>query len=185
MRRRAIAVVGILALLVVSGVALVYREVIAHGFSAREEPWMVEEFVARRLRRLAMGLEARRMKNPLHPSPAAIAEARDHFADHCAACHAVDGSGKTDINEGLYPRAPDLREARTQELSDGELFAIIHNGIRFTGMPGWGGEDTDEEIWKLVLFLRHLPELTAEELERMREIHPEEDEVEQSTHTHD
>ena len=108
------------------------------------------------------------MRNPLSPTPLNVAEGRDHFADHCAICHANDGSGKTMINEGLYPPAPDLRDRDTQQLSDGELLSIIKNGIRFTGMPGWGGEDN--ENWKLVLFVRHLPELSDKELELMKEV---------------
>ena len=61
-----------------------------------------------------------------------------------------------------------MREPDTQQLTDGELFYIIKNGIRFTGMPGWGGED--EENWKLVLFIRHLPKLSPKEIELMKEI---------------
>jgi len=148
-----------------------------HGFSAREKPTRLEAFLARRARDLATPPEAKRMKNPLAPTPLNIAEARDHFADHCAICHANDGSGKTMINGGLYPPAPDLRVRETQDLSDGELFYIIRNGIRFTGMPGWGGDD--EENWKVVLFIRHLPELTAKELELMKEINAQETDSEQ------
>ncbi len=153
------------------GVGFLYPKVVSHGFSAREDPWAIEAVVARHLRRLATASDAKAMVNPLSPTPPALAEARDHFADHCAVCHANDGGGRTPINDGLYPPAPDLREAQTQDLTDGELLYIIRNGIRFTGMPGWGGEDG--ENWKLVLFIRHLPKLSPEELELMREIHPE------------
>jgi mono/diheme cytochrome c family protein len=132
------------------------------------KPSTVEAFLARKARGLATPAGARALQHPLGPSPLTIAEARDHFADHCAVCHANTGSGKTPINSGLYPPAPDLRQKDTQRLSDGELFYIIKNGIRFTGMPGWGGED--EENWKLVLFIRHLPELTAQELALMNEV---------------
>ncbi len=173
MRQRAIIVVAILALTVLGGAVLLYREGIAHGFSARQKPWAIEEFVARRLRKLATGTDARRMVNPFEAGPEVLADAFDHFAEHCALCHADDGSGKTEIGEGMYPPATNLREPETQQLTDGELFQIIRNGIRFTGMPGWGGEDTDEEIWKLVLVLRRLPDLSAEELERMRATQPE------------
>lgn len=181
MRRRVIAVVSILALPVLGGAVLLYREAIAHGFSAREKPWAIEEFVARRLRKLATGSDARRMMNPYAANPEILAEARDHFAEHCALCHAEDGSGKTEIGEGMYPPATDLRQPGTQQLTDGELFQIIANGIRFTGMPGWGGADTDEEIWKLVLFIRHLPDLLDQEPGQMREFHPDE---EDSRHMH-
>jgi mono/diheme cytochrome c family protein len=172
MRRKPIAPAAILVLLVLGAAALFFREAIAHGFSAREEPWAIEKFVARRLRRLAIGSEVKQMRNPVGATTHAIAEGRDHFADHCALCHANNGSGETRINEGLYPPAPDLRQSDTQDLSDGEILHIIRNGIRFTGMPGWGGED--EENWKLVLFIRHLPDLSQDELEFMRQIQPEE-----------
>ena len=174
MRPRLIATAAVVASLVLGAVTLFYRQAIAHGFSAREKPWAIEAFAARHLRRLATGTESAQLRNPYVASPELLADARDHFANHCALCHAVDGSGKTEIAEGLYPPAPDLRDPNSQELSDGELFAIIRNGFRFTGMPGWGGEDTDDEIWQLVVFVRHLPDLSEEELQLMREIHPEE-----------
>ena len=142
-----------------------YAYLVTHTFSARAKPSALEAFVARNVRRLATSPSVRQRQNPLSPTPLALAEARDHFADHCAFCHANDGSGNTPVNEGLYPPAPDLREAWTQGLTDGELFSTIENGIRFTGMPGWGGES--EENWKLVLFIRHLPTLTPEELKLM------------------
>ncbi len=83
-------------------------------------------------------------------------------------CHANDSSGRTEINKGLHPPAPDTRQDETQSLSDRELFYIIKNDIQFTGMPGRGGED--EENGKLVLFIRHLPEPTAVEIELMEDI---------------
>jgi mono/diheme cytochrome c family protein len=156
----ALAALGLLAL---GALAFLYREAIAHGFSAREEPWAIERFAARRLRSLATGIEAKQLRNPIAAMPHVLEQAREHFEDHCALCHGRNGSGETAINEGLYPPAPDLREAATQQLSDGELFAIIRNGIRFTGMPGWGGADSDEEIWELVLYLRALPHRSGED----------------------
>ena len=161
----------VLVVIAVAGGAIGYNYVVTHGFSAREKPSALEAAIARRLRGLATPSSVKRLSNPVAATPLVVAEARDHFADHCAVCHANDGSGKTAINDGLYPPAPDLREATTQELTDGELLYIIKNGIRFTGMPGWGG--SDEENWKLVRFIRHLPKLTDEELELMRELNNE------------
>ena len=155
-------------LAVVLGVVWAFLWVRSHGFSAREKPATYEAFLARRLRGLASEPGARNLRNPLDATPLAIAEARDHFADHCAPCHGNRGDGKTQINAGLYPPAPDMREPQTQELSDGELFYLIKNGVRFTGMPGWGG--SDEDNWKLVLFIRHLPRITPQELEFMSEV---------------
>ncbi|HXG20082.1 MAG TPA: c-type cytochrome [Methylomirabilota bacterium] len=163
---KVVLVCSILLLLIVG--LWFYWFLTTHGFSAREKPGAIEAFLARKVRGLATPAEAKNLKNPLSPTPLAIAEGRDHFADHCAICHANSGSGKTVINSGLYPPAPDLRQERTQQLSDGELMYIIKNGIRFTGMPGWGGGD--EENWKLVLFIRHLPQLTPQELALMTEV---------------
>ena len=72
------------------------------------------------------------------------------------------------MGPNMYPPVPDMRTGFTQELTDGELFYIIKEGIRFSGMPGWGGDD--EENWKLVHFIRHLPNLSKEEIDFMEEI---------------
>lgn len=79
----------------------------------------------------------------------------------------------------MYPPAPDMRRPETQQLSDGELFYIIQNGVRLTGMPGWGssspGDDHDhaaQDSWKLVHFIRHLPQLSFEEKKEMEKLNP-------------
>jgi mono/diheme cytochrome c family protein len=172
--------VSILLLLIVLGLWF-YWTLTQHGFSARDKPSEIEAFLARKARGLATPAEAKTLTNPLPSTPLSIAEGRDHFADHCAVCHANTGSGKTMINAGLYPPAPDLRQDETQGLSDGELFYIIKNGIRFTGMPGWGGEN--EENWKLVLFIRHLPNLTAQELAMMTEVNGLQEETTEDSHS--
>ena len=116
-------------------------------------------------------------RNPLTSSPELLQESARHFADHCASCHGNDGSGNTEIGRNLYPPAPDMRLAATQQLSDGELYYIIHNGVRWTGMPAWGepGNDNDQDSWKLVLFIRHLPNLTADEIRDMERFNPRSD----------
>jgi mono/diheme cytochrome c family protein len=157
-----------------AAVALLVAGILRGGLSARREPSAVEAFVARRLRHLAIPSGQRGRANPLPATPQAVAEGRAHFADHCAICHANDGSGDTEVGRGLYPKAPDMRRADTQSLSDGELFYIIRNGVRFTGMPAWGSDDpaSDEASWQLVHFIRHLPDLTAEEIREMQELNP-------------
>ena len=162
-------------LLVIAAVMLVVAGAVAvvrHGFSARNQPSALESYVARTARKLAVSSKARNEKNPFPPSPEVIAEARAHFADHCAICHANNGNGNTEIGQNLYPKAPDMRLPQTQSLADGELYYTIHNGIRLTGMPAWGTEEKDEDSWKLVLFIRHLPQLTPEEEREMKALNP-------------
>lgn len=147
---------------------------LGRGFSALDQPTAVEAFIAGKLRHLAVPRAARRMKNPVTLTSEVLAEARAHFADHCAICHGNDGRGRTTIGRKLYPKAPDMLLPATQSLSDGELFYIIHNGVRLTGMPAWGGDDPGRDLdsWKLVHFIRHLSNITAAELAEMRALNP-------------
>jgi mono/diheme cytochrome c family protein len=144
------------------------------GFSAKAEPHWLEIFMARQLRYLAIPLENRNLRNPVLLTPEVLKEARAHFADHCATCHANNGSGQTVIGKNVYPKAPDLRLSDTQDMSDGEMFFVIQNGIRFTGMPAFGTGDSsqDTDSWKLVHFIRHLPRLSPKELEEMKALNP-------------
>jgi len=155
------------------GILLVVYFVTA-GVSARTQPGSVETFVAHTVRNLAIRTQVRGVTNPVPRNEAVIAEGRDHFADHCASCHANDGSGNTEMGRGLYPKVPDMRLPATQNLSDAELFYIIENGVRFTGMAGWstGTPAGEESSWHLVHFIRHLPRLTPEELEAMESLNP-------------
>src|SRR6184192_1490531 len=164
--------------LVLVGMALAIAiavSVLHDGLSAKATPTRLEAFVARNARHLAIPGNARLMENPVLDSPEIQREARLHFADHCAICHGNDGSGDTPIGEGLYPKPPDLRLPATQNLSDGELFWIIENGVRFTGMPAFsnsGGHGGMLDSWKLVHFIRHLPHLTATERIEMERYNP-------------
>ena len=163
-----LVVVLAVGLAVAAGVSILHN-----GLSARATPTAMETMLARNARHLAIPANARDEHNPIPPSEETLKGARAHFADHCAACHANDGSGDTMYGKGLYPKPPDLRLAQTQELSDGELFWIIENGVRFTGMPAFGGgHGSQEDSWKLVLFIRHLPQLTMDERVEMERENP-------------
>jgi mono/diheme cytochrome c family protein len=143
------------------------------GFSARAEPSRIETAVALRLRHHIIPSDARARTNPLRPSADVLRDGMEHFADHCAICHANDGSGDTTIGRGLYPKPPDMRSPRTQSLSDGELAWIIENGVRLTGMPAFGaGEYGADGNWKLVRFIRHLPSITDKEVNEMKRLNP-------------
>lgn len=98
-----------------------------------------------------------------------MGEADEHFVEHCGICHGIDGRGDTLIGKNLYPQVPDMSAADTQQLSDGELYYIISNGIRLTGMPAWRFEDKPEAIWDLVSLIRRLPKLSPDELKRLQE----------------
>lgn len=174
MRRRTkiIAAAVLLSAIVAAGVTLL--RTLRYGFSAKDEPTRIEHVLARAMRHYATPSDLRGRKNPVPSTPEVLAEARAHFADHCAVCHGNDGKGQTAMGPNFYPKAPDMALAETQSLSDGELFATIENGIRLTGMPGWGNGTAESAYgsWTLVHFIRHLPKITAEELAEMETLNP-------------
>jgi cytochrome c len=165
----------VMAIVVVAAVGIYGVGLIKYGLSARDKPSLLESSLVRESRRWAIPARARNLKNPVTATPETLMQGRNHWADHCAVCHANNGGGETEIGRDLYPKAPNMRERETQSLSDGELYYIIRNGIRMTGMPAWGNPelgDSDSESWKLVLFIRHLPYLTADEAKEMEKFNP-------------
>ena len=143
------------------------------GMTARTTPSAMEVTVARRVRSAMIPAAARARTSPEAATADTIKSGMAHWADHCASCHGNDGRGETPMGLGLYPRAPDMRLAATQDLSDGELFYIIENGVKLTGMPAWGtGPDGEAASWHLVHFIRKLPALSEAELTEMSDLNP-------------
>jgi mono/diheme cytochrome c family protein len=162
---------------VLVGLAAYAGSVVRRGFSAKDQPSVVESFVARTVRNFSLAASTRNLKDPLPATTENVHEGLEHFADHCAFCHANDGSGDSDTGRNLYPKPPDLRKRQTQGLTDGQIYSVIANGVRLTGMPA-SDHDVDDN-WRLVLFVRHLPDLTATERTEMESLnHPSEDDEE-------
>jgi mono/diheme cytochrome c family protein len=171
MKRGTLIVILLVGVLVAIGVLAF--SLLHDGVSAKATPTSLEVVMARKARHMALPGTARALNNPVPASEENLRDARLHFADHCAICHGNDGSCDTMMGSGLYPKPPDLRHAETQNLSDGELFWIIENGVRFTGMPAFSSpHSSPEDSWKLVHFIRHLPQLTAEERLEMERNNP-------------
>ena len=166
----ALVTLGILAVAGMLGAVIFVK---ATGLSARATPGPLETAVAGRLRALAVPSEYARLANPVLMNEESVRNGMAHFADHCAQCHANDGSG-ADMGKDMFPPTPDLKGSATQELSDGTLFYVIEHGVRFTGMPAFGTEtvEGEESSWHLVNFIRHLPKLTGAELEEMAAMNP-------------
>jgi mono/diheme cytochrome c family protein len=162
-----LAIVGVVA--IAAGAWL-----IGGGIGTKAEPTRAETAIARRVRSIAIPRSARDTAAPSPSSPESVKAGMEHFADHCAICHANDGSGDVEMGRGMYPRVPDMRKPDTQSLSDGELFYIIENGVRLTGMPAWGNgsQQSAESTWQLVHFIRHLPSITDADVEAMKALNP-------------
>ncbi len=151
-----VAITGILAMCL-----MIWR-----GFRATAAPSAFETLAARTVRNLAIPRKERRKKNPLLADSEALPQGREDFLERCAICHGIDGSGKTQMGLNLYPRVPDLHAPGTQNLTDGEIHYIIENGIQLSGMPAWRNphRESNDDSWKLVLFIRSLRPLTQEEM---------------------
>lgn len=139
--------------------------VLWRGFRATETPSNFETVVARAVRNNSIPRAERRQKNPLLEDAEALQQGRELFLSRCATCHGIDGSGVTAVGANLYPRAPDLRQPPTQNLTDGQIHFIIEYGIRFTGMPGQRNahQQNTNDSWRLALFVRSLQPLSHEQ----------------------
>ena len=119
-----------------------------------------------------------------------LKEGFEHYNEMCVSCHGAPGLEETEVSVGLNPTAPFLVKV-AKEIDPKELFWITKNGIKMTGMPAWGKTHSDEKIWAIVAFVKKLPNMTAEEYQKMEspsgtmegdEKHP--DENEPQTHSH-
>ncbi len=157
----------LLVLLAIATLAVVYgASVVRQGFSAVDQPSGLETAVSRTVRNLGIPRGARNKKNPLTADVGTLQQAREDFGDRCASCHGKDGDARSEIGQNLYPKAPDLRAALTQNLTDGEIHYIIMNGVRLTGMPALGNphiSQDDGKAWKLVLLIRAISQTTPQE----------------------
>jgi Plastocyanin len=154
------------ALFAVTGLSVAYIVIRHDGLAADRPPGRIETAIARRLVVLSIPSSMRAIGNPNAGDPDAWRAATDHFAEHCAFCHGVDGRGRSEVGPAMYPPVPDLADAAIQSMSDGALFSIVQNGVRWTGMPAFRSQHTADDAWKLVSFVRRIPQLTPHDLER-------------------
>ena len=173
MRRRSKISLSAIALFAVLSCLFLMGRMIHRGFSTRDQPGAIESSLAIAMRDAAVPSRYKAMKNPVAVTPDIIHDGMEHWADHCATCHANNGSGDTMLGRTMYPRPPDMRKTETQERSDGELYWTIKNGVRLSGMPAFGAPgDDDLDSWKLVAFIRHLPSLSQSEQMEMEKMNP-------------
>jgi hypothetical protein len=118
--------------------------------------WLLNEARNRSIRSHAAGIIVPRGLD----DRAKILAGVTHFDERCVVCHAAPGVPPGDIGKGLYPRPPNLAAA-ARFYTPGELFWIIKHGIRMSGMPAWGDDHSDDELWATVAFLEELTELSA------------------------
>jgi predicted CXXCH cytochrome family protein len=158
-------IIGAFVLAIVFAIGgVLFRAVLPGLSSARPPPPAVEIAVASWLLVHSVPMEEANRVNPLPPNEAGLTAGAALFQQNCAVCHGFDGGGRTMIGTNVYPRAPALRQA-LPTLTDGQIFTFVHDGIRNTAMPAWNFPD--QQIWQIVLFLRHLPPTAAQASEAL------------------
>lgn len=101
---------------------------------------------------------SKNQKNPLTSNAATWADGKEAFSHYCVACHGMDGQNTgVPFAEHISPPIPSLTSVDVQSYSDGQLKEILDNGIWPSGMPGSKGTLSDDELWSIVVFIRHLP----------------------------
>lgn len=158
--RTVIALLVLLLLVILGCIGFIYSGI--YNVAATDHHWGLTHQILEIARTRSVRAHAAGIKAPTgFDNPDKLAMGVEHFAAHCAVCHGGPGVPKGDIGKGLYPPAPDLAHAGTR-LSDAEMFWVIKNGIKMTGMPAWA-DHSDAEIWATVAFLKKLPGMTPEE----------------------
>jgi mono/diheme cytochrome c family protein len=156
MRWAPLVAIGALAFAIAAFFALLSRI----ELSAVPEPGRVEEYLRTKITRAVIKRRSAREEIPAPPAnretSMSIAAGKNFYSMDCAGCHGGDKSSPTLVGQGMLPRAVALDSASVQSYSDRELFSIIRDGIRFTGMPGFSAAQTSSEIWSLVDYVRSL-----------------------------
>jgi mono/diheme cytochrome c family protein len=153
----AVAVLAILAAVFLGVVYSGAYDVAATSPDAGLVAWALEETQERSIERRAAVVEV-----PPLDRPELLAEGLIHYHEMCVTCHGAPGVPASEIGKGLSPFPPELNE-EAEELTPGELFWVVNNGIKMTGMPAFGPTHSDEQVWAIVAFVRGLPEMTPAE----------------------
>ena len=138
------------------------------NWNATAKPSKLEARIAGVILHRVIARAASSQTNPFPPSAENISAGEREFGEHCAVCHALDGSAHDPLGADFYPPISRLQHG-AQDWSDAELYYIVSNGIRYTGMPGFGKHHDPDEIWKMILWIRHLPHLTDQERAELRQ----------------
>jgi mono/diheme cytochrome c family protein len=143
------------------GVISAMMAALLQGCTAEKQPSRDETALANAAKDVAIPLEAGKMKNPLPETDEVVSQGQEVFLGSCAQCHGADGRGDTNVGRNMAPPAMDLSSSHVQHWNDAELFWIIQNGVRLTGMPSWKSSISGNDTWKLARFIHNLPRLDA------------------------
>lgn len=154
--------------LLLGGAVLAYLATGAYNVAAVSPPSRLETKFATFALNRSVAKRAPSAKNALPATPETWKAGLAHYKENCVVCHGAPGVDPAELGQGLNPPAPDLTLPRVQKRPDGEIFWIVGNGIRTTGMPAFSPTHKPDELWQIVAFVRHLPEITDAEQKALK-----------------
>jgi mono/diheme cytochrome c family protein len=160
MRAVIATVVTVIAIQILGGFGFVYSGIDHVGATDKHwDPtyWLLDTARTRSIKVHAAGIRV----PPGLDDHEKIVMGTEHFAAHCAVCHGAPGVPRGEIAKGFYPKPPNLADA-PERFTPAELFWILKNGIKASGMPSWQ-DHSDNELWATVAFIEKLPRMTPEE----------------------
>lgn len=155
------AAVGLLVA-VVSAAALAFIYSGAFDVSATTPHWDITYRIMTTVREQSIKRQARDVKVPELDDPEKVHRGFRNFHAMCVTCHNAPGAAASELSKGLYPPPPNLAET-AKGWTSAELYMIIKNGLKMSGMPAWEQSHSGDEIWGLVAFLKVLPTMSADE----------------------
>lgn len=161
----------VITLVVVLAIPLIVLATGLIDMGATTGPGPVEKLVAGFAVERSVASRAPEKANPFAGDAQAISAGLDHYAAMCVRCHGGPGVKPQPFARGLNPPAPDLQQS-AKEMTDGELFWITKHGVRMTGMPAFGVTHQDDDIWKIAALVKQLPNLSAEQKQRLSHLAP-------------
>jgi mono/diheme cytochrome c family protein len=165
-----VTIAGGIALVAVGGLAFIYSGIYDVGADSPHAPpayWLLDT-----MRDRSVAAHAKDVPAPPDLTAAnRIASGAALYAEMCSGCHLAPGMERTEIAQGLYPKAPEL--ANGNDLTAAEQFWVIKHGIKATGMAAWGKTHDDALIWDMVAFIRKMPSLSATQYRKLVKSAPE------------
>lgn len=177
-----ITVVATIVVLIVLGLVFVFSGVSNVSAENQESglvKWILSAASDNSIERHARGIEV-----PALGDSTQVAMGFEHYQEMCVTCHGAPGEDRSEIGKGLNPHAPNLSRS-ISDMSDAELYWILKNGIKMTGMPSFGKTHSEEQLWAMVSFVKKLPGMSEEQYQAYESANPEDEGMEMEEHERD
>lgn len=131
------------------------------GIGARSGHWAATDWFLHWVMRNSVRTAALETEAPPFDNPEMLKMAAGHYEQGCAYCHGSPAQARSQVPRNMLPEPPDLKE-KVPEWTKEQLFHIVQDGVRFTGMPAWPAPHREDEVWAMVAFLEQVPQMNAE-----------------------